>query len=381
MRKKPKSIDSTFFNSKRPWSQIKDDIIAKYLHPYLQAVVKLKKRIVIVDSFAGEGCFGPDKIPGSPVIICEALEKYAKTNCEAILVNRKRGHHEKLKQNIKEYITRGTATPVLSDAKTLLCDLSRTIKDETLLIYMDPFGITGCEFNVLEQFLTRNHKYSTELIINLNMPILHRYAAQESHKMIGFTSRFGNQRHRLLTQVLGGDYWKEILWDGTRSPEEKDKRLITAYINKLRVYLPYAGFCPVKERSDAQIKYYVTFCSRSKLSLLLMNEIMCNAYHSYMHQVDLADMPLFQDVAPHWTVARIEATTVQLKDLIISYLQKAPGLERKELWFNIVRDYFRMYRETEFNRTIGEMYHHGKIYTPSIHQNGSLNNNCKLFLS
>lgn len=49
--------ESEFFSGKRPWSKIKDQVIEDYLIPYLNKVSKLKKKIIIVDAFAGPGIF------------------------------------------------------------------------------------------------------------------------------------------------------------------------------------------------------------------------------------------------------------------------------------------------------------------------------------
>ena len=60
--------ESEFFKGKRPWARIKDKVIGDYLVPYLNKVSKLKRTIVIVDAFAGQGIF-EDGSKGSPIII------------------------------------------------------------------------------------------------------------------------------------------------------------------------------------------------------------------------------------------------------------------------------------------------------------------------
>ncbi|MDD4972682.1 MAG: hypothetical protein PHT07_24900 [Paludibacter sp.] len=75
-----------FFKVKNPWSKIKDQILEKYLPPYLNKISKLGNRIVIVDGFAGPGIFDDGSI-GSPKMICDISKKHLGNNFIAILVD------------------------------------------------------------------------------------------------------------------------------------------------------------------------------------------------------------------------------------------------------------------------------------------------------
>jgi three-Cys-motif partner protein len=66
-----------FFKGKRPWSKIKDRILNSYMSPYMAKVNQRGQPILVLDAFAGPGRFD-DGQPGSPLIICQAAEKYAK---------------------------------------------------------------------------------------------------------------------------------------------------------------------------------------------------------------------------------------------------------------------------------------------------------------
>lgn len=360
------STDDLFFESFRSWSRIKNEIIANYLHPYLIAVRSFSKSIVIVDSFAGEGRFDRDNVDGSPIIICKAIQLYAPNIGRAILVNRKEKTHKLLENNIKPFVDAGLAVrPIRADAQSLLKVFRETITDETVLIYMDPFGIKGCDFSIVESFLERGTKYSTEFIINLNMPIIHRYAPSP-------------QWRELLNRILGGDYWDAIFNSGLyEDPEEKDYALIKEYENRLRKFLPFVGSCPVRERRDSQIKYFVTFCSRNSLSMTLMNDIMCDAYNNYMHNVDLNDMPLFQEITPHWKDQRRGIKHGELSKNIVSLLSQKKGMTRKSLWIEIVVNNFRKYRSSEYINTVKDLVEKKIIFHYS--STGRLNDSSKLF--
>ena len=106
-----------FFEGKRPWSKIKDRVLEKYMTPYLTKVNTRGQPILLIDGYAGPGTFGDNTI-GSPIIMCEAAEKYAKGNYHAIFINNKKKYHEKLST---ELLRRGWS----HSAETLLVQLRR----------------------------------------------------------------------------------------------------------------------------------------------------------------------------------------------------------------------------------------------------------------
>src|SRR6266704_3579352 len=63
-----------FFRAKRPWSKVKDEIVAKYIACYLKTVQWRNRPILIVDAFSGPGRFG-DGSDGSPLIFLNAITK------------------------------------------------------------------------------------------------------------------------------------------------------------------------------------------------------------------------------------------------------------------------------------------------------------------
>ncbi len=66
------SSSKSFFEEKRTWSRIKDEVLKTYLAPYLAKVSKTKRPIIVADCFAGKGRFDNGE-PGYPVIIAEAI--------------------------------------------------------------------------------------------------------------------------------------------------------------------------------------------------------------------------------------------------------------------------------------------------------------------
>lgn len=292
--------EDDFFEGKRPWSVIKDQVLQDYMSPYLAKVKTLGKRILLVDGFAGPGVFDDGKL-GSPLVMCQAAEKYAPGNYKTFFINKREKYHKTLESELKKGGWYGTATPILGDTTKILPMIPHVLRDRTVFLYLDPFGPTGSPFSLLEPFLTRNPSFSTEMVIMMHMPVLHRLAARNAVAAGREENEQIQKMHHRLTLTLGGDYWKPILWDEKLKTEEKDFRLIEAYRQKLASYLPYTGACPVREGLDHRIKYFIVFVSRHSDSMGLMNDAMFRAYNMRMHEDSYAGT-LFAEM--DWKIGR-----------------------------------------------------------------------------
>jgi len=336
--------ENEFFRAKRPWSKIKDQVIGNYLVPYLNKVSKLGQRIVIVDAFAGPGIF-EDGSKGSPLIICDISEKQVRGEYLGIFANRDKESHLKLGMALKKYIQGKRGITILGNTQDLLEELRNIVGNATLLIYLDPFGLKGCEFRLLEPYLGRDKRFSTEIIINMSMPTLHRLSTRRAIKEERISLR-SEKLNQALTDILGGDYWKDIMWSGLR-PEDKEKNVVEKYVNLLGKYLPFVGLCPVREKLGKRVKYYMIFASRHPDALLLMNDIMFKAYFGIMHEIQFKGT-LFEKVLD-WKDAE---ETENIEKVIIEYVAKKPGISRNNLWLEIVRNNFMKWTSSFFNAAI-----------------------------
>ena len=233
-----------FFEGKRPWSKIKDSILAEYITPYLAKVKNRGQPILLIDGYAGPGVF-KDGTYGSPIIMCEAAEKLVKDNYHAIFINKEKEYHDILCSELQKRGWLKSVTPLLGDSQLLLQNISTLLYKQTVFLYLDPFGPTGCDFRLLEPFLTRNPQFSTEILLTLSMPGIPRLATRRAVEQGRQHEPMISSFHQSLTRVLGGEYWQEILWEKGISPKERDQRLIAAYKDKLKQYLPYVDSCAI----------------------------------------------------------------------------------------------------------------------------------------
>lgn len=61
-----------FFVKKKEWSEIKDELLACYLTPYLSKILNTRKPVNYIDCFAGKGKFDDGKL-GSPLIALKII--------------------------------------------------------------------------------------------------------------------------------------------------------------------------------------------------------------------------------------------------------------------------------------------------------------------
>lgn len=371
-----RDLDKKFFDGKRPWSKIKDKVIGGYMPAYLRKVAKLGKPILLVDGYAGPGVFS-DGAPGSPLIMCAAAEKHVKDQYSALFVNHKPSHHKKLNDILVKQGWDTRAKAILGDSSQFLSILSTQLKDQTVFVYLDPFGLKGCEFSTLLPFLTRSQRYSTEIIINMSMPITHRLAAWKAmiegrdndNRIISFRKR--------MTAVFGGEYWKDIYLSDMK-PEAKEYAVMQEYRNLVSKYLPYTGSCPVQESTSSRIKYFITFASRHIDAMLLLNDEMCKAYFGQMHEADYVGLPLFADT--NWQSFR---TSKQLDSIVLATLKKNPGITRKALWELIVQEHFMKFTASEYKESVKNLAGHtvGERILVAYTKTNRLNDDCGLLFT
>jgi three-Cys-motif partner protein len=298
-----KGIESSFFHEKRPWSRIKDRVLGTYLPPYLRKVARLGSRIVIIDCFAGTGRFS-DGREGSPLIICEQIAQHAPNNAVAYFVNKGPRHHAALVGALDTFTKAGFAHPILGNSEGFLREIGRHLTDETVFVYLDPFGLKGCAFDAIRPLLERGTRFSTEVLINLNMPALHRLAASRSVSRGNVDSDIIRGFHTTLDGVLGGRHWRDVMWDDGISPSDKEDQIVKAYKQRFARFLQYVCNCPVREADETRVKYHIVFASRHIDALLLMNDIMLDAYNEHTFDVALQDMPLFAGGELDWKESR-----------------------------------------------------------------------------
>lgn len=363
-----------FFVEKRPWSRVKDRILGSYLPAYLAKVNRLSKPIILIDAYAGPGVF-EDGSPGSPVLMCKAAKDRIRGAYKTIFINNDTDHHKKLMSILEKGGWSSTSRAIFGDSERVLKELLEDYNgDETVFLYLDPFGLS-CEFASIEPFLNRNRSASTEVLINLSMPIIHRMAGRNSNS--DETKDLLDSRRNTLDKILGGDYWREHILGSDGSTQEREKRLIENYVANLSSngYLKFTGYCPIQEARTTPTKYYMIFASTHRDARLLMNDEMIKSFNTYMNEIEMKGT-LFAELP--WNAWR---DTSELKQIILNQLGECPGTTRLELWHHILEKHFFRFTSSEYKRVVGDLFKDGKIVSPTERKTSRLNDGCALYIS
>jgi hypothetical protein len=188
----------------------------------------------------------------------------------------------------------------------------------------------------------------------MNMPGIHRLAARYVNEAGRVDEEIIRNNRLHLTRTFGGDYWKDILAQNVDT-EKREMQLIEAYQKKLAEHFPYIGSCPVQEGTGKRIKYFIIFISHHRDALILLNDIMANAYFAGMHQADFGG-GLWANT--DWREMR---SINGLDRIILDTITKRPGETRKFVWFRIVQGHFMRYLKSEYIAMVKQLVETKKL--------------------
>jgi three-Cys-motif partner protein len=361
-----------FFEGKRSWSHIKDRVLGSYIPAYTAKLATRGQRLLFIDAFAGPGRFEKGEA-GSPLLICSAAEKFAHGRYDALFINKDKKHHDLLDSILREGGYYPQAKAIWGDSNEWLRELIPVLKEpNSIFLYMDPYGL-GIPFDTLLPFLNRSKNLSTEIMVNLCAPILHRLAGREATELDEGTQE---QRHQKLTSILGGDYWKEALLTEGMSAKRREEIIVKGYMARLSEngYLQYTGYCPIQATRDGRTKYYMIFGSPHPDAMILLNDQMLKSFEEFMTQADNADT-MFADLS--WKDWR---DTREIKQIALEYIKRHAGQTREKIWIAIVRDHFMRFNSSEYKRVTKELLNTGLINSPTPrHSLKLLNDECQLY--
>jgi three-Cys-motif partner protein len=203
-----------FFEKKRSWSKVKDEILSKYLDAYLRTVGDLHDPIVIVDGFSGPGIFGDDT-DGSPRIICDVAKSNQRdVPLRCLFADVRSAHRAALQNSIGDEIRSGLAAAPLVDCASALDQALQRHANSTIFFYLDPYGIKDLEFDTLSRIFERMNRRSTEVLMNFSFRAFMRLSGNWNYGDSASTisAKVKESKIETVNKVMGGDYWKDIIF-------------------------------------------------------------------------------------------------------------------------------------------------------------------------
>lgn len=364
-----------FFDRKKPWSKIKDRILAKYLTPYIRKTSRLRLPIIIVDGFAGPGMFR-DGSKGSPVIICEKGAQEGKRCSNKVIglfIDKEPKYCESLKAELQPYIESKLAFVSCNEFEKAINDIIDILGNCTAFFYLDPFGIQGIEIDSLEKVFQRVAIASTEVLVNFSYTSFARHSGNWffEDEEGDIARKVKAAKKDMVNRVMGGDYWIDIVTDCNLSKFEREEKVLEMYANRYRKHFKYVGHCPVREKDKNIAKYHLIFGTGHFHGLDLMSTIMHDEYEQFLIR-EYKEGFLF-DMRPEHLMKRRDV----LKEAILATVQQQGPLKRRMVREILVPRNFMKFAVKDYNGIVSELLKAKVIYSST----GKTRINDDVFLS
>ena len=190
-------MTSEFFNDRKAWSIDKHSILSSYA----VTAARILGHLTVVDLMAGAGKYD-DGAPGSPLIVMEkaleALTREFKYSIKGVFTET--DMYGDLAKTLEQFPS-SLWTAFEGEWQSHIHNILNTIGNDNALIFPDPYGAKGIEWETLSQLVNRPEAV-TEILINFNI--------QHFRRLAGFLESGSPHRDSWLA-VVDRDYGRHRL--------------------------------------------------------------------------------------------------------------------------------------------------------------------------
>jgi three-Cys-motif partner protein len=332
-----------FFDKKRSWSELKDEILISYLTPYLTKISHTRCPITIADCFAGKGMFDDGQL-GSPLYIAQAIKDFnqqsaSKVDVQGVFIEKK--YFKELQENLCSF---SECKLIDSDYENWATKFVKENRDQrrNLLLYVDPYGIKHLPFHHFKEICLLDLN-SIEILLNFNsfgflregcrLLDLRDFECNDGSDV--YEQDEANSVPR-MNAIANGSYWQTILADyssGTISMNEAERIFSEAYINEMKTLFRYVVNIPIKVKKSHLPKYRLVFGTNSEDGLLLVADKMSRTWKGFVERERKGQQLLFDEIdfpdansiglaKPEEVVWDLLSTPHDLKVLLVKLIEK-----------------------------------------------------------
>lgn len=367
MPEKSKAID--FFKEKREHSEWKDKVLGKYLSPYINKVKEIRGSlrnervpILIVDGFAGRGLY-EDGNDGSPAIISriaeEKVHKY-KIIIKCIFFEEIQDNFQALSDFLRPYKTKKISYAIHGNFDlNMINSLRSKYRRWTVFFYLDPFGVKGIEFQKISEIFTR-FLGSTELLLNFSYRSFLRLTGNKEDVEEDDTAVLKVKKGKIKTvnEVMGGEYWLEIVSDKSLSRLKKEDALLEAYKKRIRdCEAKYVCSTPVKIAEGQTAKYHLIHATRHYAGLELMAQVMHKEHHNYLER-----QPSYAQLNLGFLDDPYDRDLSHLKDDVLQFIVDKGPVTRGEIYEHFIPIFYIQYGKAEYRKAVKELISERKVF-------------------
>ncbi|MBP5591760.1 three-Cys-motif partner protein TcmP [bacterium] len=301
-----------FFVEKKPWSEVKDQLLGCYLKPYVTKILHTRKPLVYVDCFAGKGKFG-DGEPGSPLIALEIMQEcLASTKIKDVRIHSAfidLNYADDLRTNLRDYHDVSIVSGAYED------NIDKLLQNKTtcnVFLYIDPYGIKALDCLKFDTFA--NGQFNTiELLINMNSFGFIREACRvmEAEFKVDDSNFFEDlveydptelnatkESFEALNRIAGGDYWQEIITkykSGEIDCYKAEECFSEKYCRRLSRNYAYVLNMPIRIKQNQHPKYRMIHATNHPDGCVLMADNICNRWELLKDIQSRGQLTLFQE--------------------------------------------------------------------------------------
>ncbi len=302
-----------FFVEKKPWSEVKDQLLGCYLKPYVSKILHTRKPLVYVDCFAGKGKFDDGK-QGSPLIALEILRQ----GLESSTIDRNPqidsafidlNYASDLRDNLIDY----PGVKIVSGAyEDTIDELLENKNGCNVFLYIDPYGIKALNCSKFDEF-AKGRFNSIELLLNMNSFGFIREGCRVMGQQLKMdddrffedlveydTTRLDTSDNSVeaLNQIAGGDYWKPIIKQyssGAINGYKAEEIFSEQYCQRLNQSYTYVLNMPIRIHQNQHPKYRMIHATNHPSGCVLMADNMCNRWELLKDIQNNGQLCLFQE--------------------------------------------------------------------------------------
>lgn len=258
-------------------TEVKHEILGKYLRPWLFKITEMNPNIQYIDGFAGWGRYS-DGSPGSPLIAMQVVEKNwdtlkdrgKLTSIDCIFVEPNDNNRADLKEAVRMEEGEISAPINITFDDREFEEFAREFIEEygdeapPSFIFVDPFGFSGLPFEVVRDIMSLRSS-GMELFITFMSGKMARFMQNPEHR-------------KAITEILGSDSWESEISTGA-SKEERAEQFVHLYEKQLRqeAGVEYVWPFQMYEESKTQTTYYLIHATNHFDGFKLMKDIMFKA--------------------------------------------------------------------------------------------------------
>jgi three-Cys-motif partner protein len=257
-------------------TQVKHEILSKYLNGWIRILGSNHNKVCYFDCFAGRGEYEDESkaMPGSPLIALETArrvkEKYLYIReIVCFFIEKNKNNLENLKVVVNEEIN---AQPEKYDGITIIPPINdefANVAHEIInqvgdrlapsFFFIDPFGFSGVPFEIIKKILAFER---TEVLITFMVRDAKRFLGSSRHRR-SIEELYGMQNVR---GILNTDYGGLPI----------EQALLKLYRDQLHVDANVKYTLPFKVNADERLQttYYLIHATNSQKGCELMKEIM-----------------------------------------------------------------------------------------------------------